>query len=1159
MSMVDVTTSDAELLSRFVNARSEEAFRALVERHAPAVHRTCMRLLWSNATLADDAAQAVFIVLARKAKEVRNPQALPAWLFRTATLVAEQARRAESTRRRREGGGEAMSVSEAAAKPAAELSEADREELYRAIGALKPGYQEAVILHYLDGRPRDDVARALGCSLEALHKRLSSALESLHGTLSRRGVALSTAALGSALAQEAAGQAVAHSGTAAAWAVAAGKGAAGTAAGAWAKGALQAMYWTKTRLATYLLSGVLLACLGSAAFFARAQEQAAIPRPVPEPAPAAPVKGPDAPAAPLEPLRVLGACAFQADSQVYALALSPDNKHLAAGMENGWVIWELETGKEVVHAGEGMRVWNVSYLDQGKKLLLRVNQEALALESSPVLLLWDVEKKKKLREYFYPKSDEKTQGGVFQTGGPVWITPDERIAFAQDGRNCGSLIAWNLETGEVAEQLSAVARPPNANQYGIDTLAFSTDGRWMACRDVWQGSQGADLNDLAEKQDEIKSVRFVFVDREKKEKPRAWHLKLKYLRCAGEITWLPGGKQLLLDLVWKRTDNPGNQDGPYTLLVDTEDGKVVREFPGNVSASGDGRRFYTLKERRLLSGPTFDEAQDAGILTPDLSDYSYTILRISGDGRWCAKLLGGQSIFLADLEKKTLRAPLGHQTSPNGLAYLGDGTLISYDGLVTRIYDDRTGKVLKTMRASWGDYYGCGRSGDGRWFIANGAGETGQAELWDAANGVMVGKLAKHDCAYVQRTSVSGNGMTGYTTGAEDGALRFHDLATGRPLGIIVNPAHEFFGRRSYIAGSCWSAKAERVYLADATTAWFHGDLATPTLETVRPIGMTGAFDPRTGKCLFRFKDDQDRALHLGRDVDLCEARGLAYLATGLNQNPDKDWKAGLFKAADGSFVRWIDFPGLPARFADEGRLLVGPDAVVDAETGKTLHTFEGGTHRFPSPSGTYVARLDATPVVRLFDIRTGCEVWQRDIVCKEIGALELERLIWHPGETQVTLLAKGKAAAFQVDLFPDEDTKAAEPATAQTLAAWTGALGSQDPAEREAAIRGLVQAGEAAHKSLSEIATGEKPSLQKMKLALLVFEWQAREGLAPARSYLETLARRPAGNLAGDCARDALTRLVAGERVRTLRQKNAQALPLTWPATVKEDTKDDF
>lgn len=1186
MSKLEEKNSDAELLAHFVSARSEDAFRALVERHAPTVHRTCMRLLWGNATLAEDAAQAVFIVLARKAKEIRNPQALPAWLFRTATLVAEQARRSENVRRRREGGGDSMNASEAVAQPAAELSEADREELYRAVAALKPGFQEAVILHYLNGRSREETASALGCSLEALHKRLSSALDSLHGTLSRRGVALSAAAAGSALAQEAAGHVLTQGGTAAAchaagWTAATSKAMAGTTAGAWAKGALQAMYWTKAKLMAYLLSAAILACLGSAAYFARAQEQAVVPLP----APAAPVKGPDAPPEPVvESVRVLGAGAFQAASGVYDLAFSPDGRHLAAGLEDGCVVWDLDSGKEIVRAAEGSRVWSLRYVDHGRRLLLRAIQDiGKKLEDLPVLVLWDLEKKAKVREYFLPKAEQEAAGGVQSMGGSVWVTPDERLAFTPDGRDGSSLIAWNVETGEVAEQLTAVARPPNANQYGIDALAFSADGRWMACRDVWQGSQGADMDDLREKQDDVRAVRFVILDREKKEKPRAWYLHLKYLRCAGGITWLPGGKQFMIDSVWKRTEDLRSTDGPYSLLLDAEEGKVVREFPGNVTVSPDARRLCTLKDRHVFSGPSFDELKDTGLATPDLSEYGHTSLRISSDGRWCAKMLYGQSFFLADLEKKAVRAPLGHLTSPQGLAYLGDGRLLVCDGLLVHLYDDRTGKVLNHFRASCSDNYGFGHSADGRLFLGSGKGETGQAELWDLQNATLVGKLLKHDCGYIQRTSISCDGTVGFTTGAEDGTLRFHDLRNGQSLGKIVNPAHEFFGSRSNIEGARWSEKAGRVYLADSTTSWFHGDLATPTLETVRPIGMTGAFDPKTGECIYRFKDEKGRELHLGRDVDLCEARGLAYLATGLNQNPDKDWKAGIFKSSDGSFVRWIAFPGFPARFADEGRLLVGPDAAVDTETGKALQTFGSGkapavpenemdkearlalrtfpdgTMRVVSPSGTYVARLDRTPTLRIFDIRTGSEVWHREIAIMEMGALKWERLIWHPAETQVSLLAKGKAAAFQVDLFPRTQAKAAEPAAPQALAAWAVALGSQEPSEREPAIRGLVNSGEAAHQSLSETARREKPSLQEMRLAVLVFEWQAREGLAAARTCLETLAKRAPGDLAGDCARDALVRLAAGERVRALRQKNAQAQPMAWPEPAKEDTKDDF
>ena len=92
---------DLELLTALTKENAEDAFRAAVERHASMVYATCLRRLTGDTHLAEDATQAVFIVLARKAKSIRRGTSLGAWLFKTANLVAANLKREEARRRRR--------------------------------------------------------------------------------------------------------------------------------------------------------------------------------------------------------------------------------------------------------------------------------------------------------------------------------------------------------------------------------------------------------------------------------------------------------------------------------------------------------------------------------------------------------------------------------------------------------------------------------------------------------------------------------------------------------------------------------------------------------------------------------------------------------------------------------------------------------------------------------------------------------------------------------------------------------------------------------------------------------------------------------------------------------------------------------------------------
>src|SRR5690348_3980296 len=93
--------NDAGLLDEFVHRKDEAAFAALVARHGPMVFSVC-RCILHDAHEAEDAAQAVFLVLARKAKTIRRPETLAAWLHQTAYHLALKHRRADIRRQGRE-------------------------------------------------------------------------------------------------------------------------------------------------------------------------------------------------------------------------------------------------------------------------------------------------------------------------------------------------------------------------------------------------------------------------------------------------------------------------------------------------------------------------------------------------------------------------------------------------------------------------------------------------------------------------------------------------------------------------------------------------------------------------------------------------------------------------------------------------------------------------------------------------------------------------------------------------------------------------------------------------------------------------------------------------------------------------------------------------
>lgn len=180
--------SDADLVGRFAAGRDEAAFALLVRRHGPAVFGVCRRLLGHHQD-AEDAFQAVFVVLARRAGGLRRSEVVGNWLYGVAVNVARKARAARLRRSAVER--EAVRPTDAPAREWDDLAElVDRE-----LAALPDKYRAAVVLCDLNGRTVRDAAGEVGCPPKTLGTRLLRGRALLAGRLSRRGVTLPAAGL----------------------------------------------------------------------------------------------------------------------------------------------------------------------------------------------------------------------------------------------------------------------------------------------------------------------------------------------------------------------------------------------------------------------------------------------------------------------------------------------------------------------------------------------------------------------------------------------------------------------------------------------------------------------------------------------------------------------------------------------------------------------------------------------------------------------------------------------------------------------------------------------------------------------------------------------------------------------------------------------------
>jgi RNA polymerase sigma factor (sigma-70 family) len=181
------TMSDGDLLRAYLRNHAEEPFQLLVQRHGGMVLGVCRHRL-ADHHAAEDAFQATFLLLARRASSIRRPESVAAWLHRTAIRVCTKARRAENCRRSREVPLIADTAREESYSTAGSTSDvliALEEEVER----LPERYRTPLLLCYWRGMTQAEAARCLACSEGSVKARLERGRKQLAKRLTQRGLA----------------------------------------------------------------------------------------------------------------------------------------------------------------------------------------------------------------------------------------------------------------------------------------------------------------------------------------------------------------------------------------------------------------------------------------------------------------------------------------------------------------------------------------------------------------------------------------------------------------------------------------------------------------------------------------------------------------------------------------------------------------------------------------------------------------------------------------------------------------------------------------------------------------------------------------------------------------------------------------------------------
>jgi len=483
--------TDGQLLEGYISRRDESALAAIVQRHGPMVWGVCRRVL-SNHHDAENAFQATFLVLVRRAASIAAPEVLANWLYGVAHQTALKARGAVARRRARE-----RQVAEMP-EPAAEHQELWndlRPVLDEELSRLPDTYRAVIVLCDLEGKTRKEAAGHLGLPEGTVGSRLARARTILARRLTDRGITLSSGSLAVVLAQNAASAAapdsVVSSALRAAIVFAAGRSAAGgisPAVAALAGGVLKAMRMSKLKS---VVAGVLL--LGFIVTGATILAQGPVAPPVPS---AVPVIGAGglahglvvAPALGAEPARPV---VVRQDAMLQRLALSSDGQVVATvgighdgATYNGTVkLWDARTG-ELKRALDEERESNPVIAFSRDYLAIGLNgkpKEVRLLDAKTLELKHRI--------------DETHVPGLF---GWWSSTFPPHLAFSPDGTRlaiAGSTFSdrfvpflklWDIEKRELIHG-KAVAGMVSHELDRVGCLGFSPDGKILAA--VWNDAR----------------------------------------------------------------------------------------------------------------------------------------------------------------------------------------------------------------------------------------------------------------------------------------------------------------------------------------------------------------------------------------------------------------------------------------------------------------------------------------------------------------------------------------------------------------------------------------------------------------------------------------------------------------------------------------------
>jgi RNA polymerase sigma factor (sigma-70 family) len=726
--------TDRELLRQYSTQSDEAAFAMVVRRHGAMVWHVCRRAL-THEQDAEDAFQATFLVLARKAATVRWHASVASWLYGVAQRLALKARAAAARR------PATTTVEPAAPEPCQSLT---ARELLAAVdaevAALAERYRGPLVLCRLEGRTQEETARLLGTSLSSVRRRLDHAERLLRARLTRRGLAPCVAVGTLVLAPSSAPAVPAHVLT---------RTMAASPVSPRVAALAESLPAGKIKIAlAALLAGAMLVGVGFAALWpaegpSKADSQQGTPMP---PAPAKMTQRVDALGDPLPPdaLVRLGSIRLRHGVTLQALAYSPAADVVATGGWNPTIcLWDLTTGKEqCVIAGPEKGVYALAYSPDGKLL------GGGGLDG--VVYLWDAATGKEVRRL------EKHGGEVHALA----FSPRGDMLAA--GANSGLVSLWQVAAGKLLGRFDLKEK-----EGSVTAMDFDPDGKIVAVASdkevhLWNTETQTVVRSLRGHTGPITSVLF---SRDSK----------------SLITVGPQVIRLWETASGKKLKDIGGKKSQGSAAALSPDGTLL--------AVGDSEAVIRL----------WDWANDKQILElPELPD-RVRALAFSRDGKTLAALADGAPIHLWDVATGKPAAAPGHQERVTGVACMPDGRIVvtaGWDGTV-RLWDAKTGKELRRMELDRAKEKAKSRyslnpatigqlsvSQDGKLVAAVRGDEV--TMIWDAATGKEVRRYSASCVAFSPDGKLIASGERGREmSDLNKGVIRLYDRATGKELRVL--------------------------------------------------------------------------------------------------------------------------------------------------------------------------------------------------------------------------------------------------------------------------------------------------------------------------------------------------------------------------------------